>query len=119
MNPLKQLLYIFLCLFVGSLLKMVIPASIPATVYGMILLFLLFASKKVKPEDLDEASKPMLTYLAFLFIPSGVALIEQIEVLKGSLWQMLLAIILSTLLTVFVTGHVVQFFIRRKKGSVK
>ena len=44
MKYVRQLLIILFVSFLGELLKSIIPLSIPASIYGMVLLFL--ASKK-------------------------------------------------------------------------
>ena len=60
MNFLEQFAILIACLFVGSILKALIPLPIPETIYGMAILFILFAIKALKTSDEKEHLKPSL-----------------------------------------------------------
>ena len=65
MNFLEQFAILIACLFVGSILKALIPLPIPETIYGMAILFILFAIKALKTSDEKEHLKPSLKIWAF------------------------------------------------------
>lgn len=114
MKLLKEMLVFIGLLWVGSIMNTYIPLPIPATVYGMILLFILLSTKKIKVEQIKTSSNAMLNILAFLFVPSGVSLIEHANLLKGNVIAILISLILSLFITVFVTGHVVQYIVKKE-----
>lgn len=100
-------LYIFI-LFIGLFLKMIIPAPIPPAVYGMIILFAMLSLKIVKTEEIEPVTTKLLDIMPFLFVPAGVAMINEIDKLKGKILLILVLIFITTFLILFVTGHVVQ-----------
>jgi len=55
MKFLRQILLIFLFSFLGELLRSLIPMPIPASIYGMVLLFIALSAKIVKLEDIRSA----------------------------------------------------------------
>ena len=56
MKYVRQLLIILFVSFFGELLKYIIPLSIPASIYGMVLLFLALELKILKVSDIKETS---------------------------------------------------------------
>ena len=56
MKYVRQLLIILFISFLGELLKYIIPLSIPASIYGMVLLFLALELKILKVSDIKETS---------------------------------------------------------------
>ena len=115
MSVLSQFGVLMLSLLIGTLLKMIIPIPIPATVYGMIGLFILLKIKKIKVEQVEPVSNRLLEILAFLFVPAGVGMINEFDNLKGHILVVCAIIFISNFLTLFVTGHVVQYIQKRGK----
>ena len=119
MSALSQVGVLMISLLIGTLLKMVIPIPIPATVYGMIVLFILLKLKTIKVEQVEPISSKLLANLAFLFVPAGVGMINEFDNLKGHVIVVCAIIFISNFLTLFVTGHVVQFIQKRGKKNDK
>ncbi len=115
MNLIKEMLVFIALLWVGTILNTYIPLPIPATIYGMVMLFVLLLTKTIKVEQIKTTTNGLLNILAFLFVPSGVSLIEHYHLIQGNVLAILTSLILSLFLTVFVTGHVVQFI--NQKGQ--
>lgn len=68
MKFVKQLMIILLFSFIGELLNSIIPLSIPASIYGMILLFIALATKIIKLEQIEDTAEYLLSImLIFLF----------------------------------------------------
>lgn len=101
-------IYVFI-LFIGLGLKMIIPAPIPPAVYGMIILFSMLSFNLIKADDIKPVTNKLLDIMPFLFVPAGVAMINEIDKLKGKILVVLITIFITTFLILFVTGHVVQF----------
>lgn len=115
MSSLIQVGVLMLTMLVGTVLKELIPVPVPATIYGMILLFILLKAKVIKVHDIEPISSRLLAVLAFLFVPAGVGMINEFNSLKGHIVVVFLAIFLSNFITLFVTGHVVQII--QKRGN--
>ncbi len=108
MGKLYQFGLYILILFIGLFLKIVIPAPIPPAVYGMIILYLFLSLKIVKTKDIEPVTTRLLDIMPFLFVPAGVAMINEIGRLRGKILLILVTIFITTFLILFVTGHVVQ-----------
>ena len=113
MKVLRQFGTILVILLLGEGIRMSTGISIPGTVIGMVILFILLMTKVIKLENIDMISKFLLDHLAFLFVPAGVGLISSLDVI-GSAWlPIMMIVIISTVLVVGVTGWTVQL----RKGS--
>lgn len=82
MKFLKQFLIILALSFVGEALKYFLPLPVPASIYGMVLLFILLLTGLVKLEDVQDAGKFLIEIMPVMFIPAGVGLMESWGVLK-------------------------------------
>ncbi|MBQ2886721.1 MAG: CidA/LrgA family protein [Alphaproteobacteria bacterium] len=117
MKYLKQLLIILLISCIGELLNYLINLPIPGSIYGMIILFILLCLGVVKIHHIKEVSKFLIDIMPVLFIPYAVGIIEQFDYLKGSWIQIIIITIVSTIITMVVTGIVSQTIIKHMRGS--
>ena len=98
---------LFVCLL-GEAIAAVLPFPFPASVIGMVLLFLLLACKWLKPRHIQEKSNFLLSNMAFFFIPAGAGLLDYLDVLKANLVPLLVICLVTTPLVFLVTGWTVQ-----------
>ena len=111
MKYVKQFFIILLISFVGELFKYLIPLPIPASIYGMVILFIGLMTGLIRLDDVKDVGK----FLIEMFIPAGVGLIESWGTLKPVLLPVC-AITVVTIVTVMVaTGKLSQWMIRREK----
>ncbi|WP_312654275.1 CidA/LrgA family protein [Proteiniclasticum sp.] len=114
MKVLRQFGTILIILLAGEGIRMSTGISIPGTVIGMVILFILLMTKVIKLENIEMISKFLLDHLAFLFVPAGVGLISSLDVI-GSAWlPIMMIVIISTVLVVGVTGWTVQLLKGRR-----
>ena len=74
MKYLKQFLLILCITFVGELVKYVLPLPIPASIYGMVILFVGLMTGHIKLSSVKEAGKFLIEIMPVMFIPAGVGL---------------------------------------------
>lgn len=117
MNYLKEFVILCACLLLGSLTRKLINFPIPEAVYGMIYLFIALRLKILKPEEIEKTSNGILANLAFLFVPVGVGIMANFDVIQGRILKLLIIVLLGTAITMGVTGIIVQSLQRRKKWS--
>lgn len=115
MNYLKEFVILCVCLFLGVVTRHIINFPIPEAVYGMIYLFIALNFKILKPEDVKQTSDGILKNLAFLFVPVGVGIMANLDVIAGRILKFLILTIIGTALTMGLTGIIVQTLQRRKK----
>ena len=89
-------------------------------IIGLVLLLLtLLLTKKrqiavIFKEDLFNSAEILLNYLPLLFIPVGVGVVMHLSLLEDNLASVVLVIILGTLLTLALTGFVMEKILRKK-----
>lgn len=110
----RQLLIILLISFIGELLRYLIPISIPASIYGMLLLFLALEFKIMKLSDVKDISSFLIELMPIMFVPAGVGLLNSWSVLQPVWIQIVIITIVSTVIVMGVSGLVTQLVIRIK-----
>lgn len=115
MKLLRQLGIVISIAFLGEFLSNMFNLPVPGNVLGMIILLCLLLFKVVKIEMIDDISSFLLGYLPFFFIPAGVGLISNLDLLRDKWLTILLICTLSTIITMIVTGLTIQFIKRRMK----
>ncbi|MBG9978711.1 CidA/LrgA family protein [Ruoffia tabacinasalis] len=124
MDKLKQLFWLLLFSYIGELLSLVISpfVAIPGSVIGMVVLFLALHFNILPIEKVEDVGTWLTDNMAFLFVPAGVGLMTQFEVLGGNVWwQLLIILFVTTALMMWCVGTVVQKLIdkRQNKGAKK
>lgn len=112
-----QFLIIATFAFIGELLHWFIPLPIPASIYGIVLLFIALELKWVKVSDIREVSSFLIAVMPIMFIPAAAGLMESWGAVKSSVWEYTLITIVSTFVVMGVSGAVTQFVIWRGKKN--
>ena len=114
MKYVKQFMIIMLFSFLGELLHGLLPFPVPASIYGLILLFVALCIGMIKEEQIKETADFLVEIMPVLFIPAGVGLMTQWEALKKLLLPLILVITLGTFFTMVVTGKVTDGILKKK-----
>ncbi|MFI3225807.1 MAG: CidA/LrgA family protein [Clostridia bacterium] len=117
MKYMYQFAVILTVTFIGETLNYLIDLPIPASIYGLIIMFTLLATKIIKLEQVRETGKYLVIIMQFMFIPPCVAMIETWSSLEGILLPIMLITIVSTVVVFVVTGKVSDFIIDRSKSK--
>ena len=108
-----QFLIIMVFAFVGELLHHFIPLPIPASIYGILLLFLALEFKILKVKDIKETSSFLIAIMLIMFLPPAVGIVESWGLIKGSWLPYVLVIGISTVVVMAVSGLVTQMIVRK------
>ena len=119
MKYLGQIFIILLVSFVGELLNTLVPLPIPASIYGIILLFCLLEFRVIPLRAVKETGDFLVSIMQLMFIPAAVGLMDQFQSLRAILLPFLVINLVGLVVTFAVTGRVTQFFLRREKGAKK
>lgn len=118
MKYLKQLTVILVVSLVAEALGYFIPLPVPASVYGLILMFILLCTGIVKLDMVQDVADFFLQIMPFFFVAPTVKLMTSFDAIRGNILVLLLMSFVSTVVVIFVTGHVAQFIMRlRKRGK--
>ena len=104
----------------GPAVSYMLPFDFPGTLIAMFLLLILMGTGLIKEEALSESASFFSRYMALFFVPAGVEVIENFELLRSA-WLEIAAISLISLFVTFffaakaveVTEYLIQ---RRKEG---
>ena len=119
MKYLKQFFLILVLSFIGEVLHAVIPLSVPASIYGIILLFTGLMTGIVPLESVKDAGTFLIEIMPVMFVPAAVGLIESWDLLSDKLLSYVIVTFLTTFVVMAVTGMVTQKVIsgRKEKNS--
>lgn len=117
MKYLKQFLIILLISLIGEILKYIIPLPIPASIYGMVILFICLMTGFIKLEDVKETGKFMIEIMPVMFIPAGVGLITSWGVLKSMFIPVCIITVVTLVTVMAVTGLLSQKVIRKERDA--
>lgn len=106
---LKEFSIILIIYFLGELLHKISGLPIPGNVVGMLILFLGLYTGIIKLKMIGKISDFLLDNLVFFFLPAGVSLITCFSLLEGKWTAILEVSLISTVVTLGVTGLTVEF----------
>lgn len=115
MKYVRQFLLILAISFIGELLKYVLPLPIPASIYGMAILFAGLMTGFIKLEAVKDTGKFLIEIMPLMFIPAGVGLMVSWGRLKPVLVPVCIVTVVTIITVMAVTGRVSQFVIRRDR----
>ena len=115
MKYLTQFLIIMGFTLLGEALQRLIPLPIPASVYGLLLLFAALCCKVVKLEQVKQTAGFLTSILPILFVSPAVGIVEDWGLIAGDLIPILILLVGSTVLTFGIAGRTAQAFL--KKGG--
>ena len=119
MKYLKQFLIILTISLIGEILKSLIPLPIPASIYGMVILFVCLLTGVIKLEDVRDVGTFLIQIMPVMFIPAGVELMASWNVLSPVLVPASVITVVALITVMVVTGRVSQKIIRidRKRSK--
>lgn len=108
MKYLTQFLRILAFTLAGELLQRLVPLPIPASVYGLVLLFGALNTGLVKLEQVKDAGGFLISILPILFVSPAVGILDNWGAIRGALIPILVLTLLSTVLTFGIAGRATQ-----------
>ena len=118
MKYLLQFCRILLISFASEILHEILPLPIPASIYGIIVLFGLLESGLLPLEKVRETGRFLIEIMPVMFIPAAIGIVETFDLIAPSLLNYVITVVVSTVLVMGVSGAVTQLVIRSKaKGG--
>ncbi|CCZ03331.1 MAG: CidA/LrgA family protein [Clostridiales bacterium] len=115
MKYLRQFLMILAISFIGEILKYFLPLPIPASIYGMMILFIGLLTGIIPLEAVKDVGKFLIEIMPVMFIPAGVGLMSSWVNLKPVLLPVSIITVVSIVTVMIATGRTSQWIIRRGK----
>lgn len=115
MKYLRQFAVIIGISFLGELCHSLIPAPIPASIYGMVLLFLGLWTKVIKLEQVKETGTYLVNIMAVLFVCPAVGLLNCWDVIRDNFLSITAVTVISLVITFAVAGLVTQACMKKEE----
>lgn len=117
---LHQAFILSLILLISNGISAILPIPMPASVIGLVLLFIALCTKIVKLEEVEGISNHLSTIITFLFVPSGISLINSLDIMKTSGLQILFIIFVATFVIMALIGWSASYLLKvRRAHSAK
>ena len=110
MKYLRQFTIIIAVTFLAEVLAWLVPAPIPASIYGLVIMFLAFYFKIVKVAAVRETATFFIEIMPVIFIPAGAGIIVAGDLLVKNLLPFTIITIISTIAVIASSGLITQYF---------
>ncbi|MCB8821506.1 CidA/LrgA family protein [Microvirga rosea] len=121
-----SLTLILFCQLVGEVIARGLGWPIPGPVLGMIVMLAALGVRdrirKYRPafgRQVDATGQGLLAHLSLLFIPAGVGVMQRLDILTEYGWALLVALVVSTFITLVVTVLAFVFVSRLTETSAR
>lgn len=115
MKYVMQFLLIIAFSFVGELLHALLPVPIPASIYGILLLFAALELKIVRVRQIREVSSFLIGIMPIMFIPAAVGLMDSWHIIETHWLSYVVLIVVTTVVVMAAAGYATQLLL--KKGG--
>lgn len=117
MKYLKEFLIILGVTCIGEIIRYLVPLPIPASIYGLVLMFLLLYTRVIKLDQVRTAAQFLIEIMPVMFIPAAVALMDSWPSLQPIIIPALVTIIVTNIVVMVVTGKTAEFIIHKDGGK--
>lgn len=118
-NFFQQVLTISIILLISHIIESFMPIPMPASVIGLVLMFVALTTGIVKLEQVEAVGTALTNNIGFLFVPAGISVINSLGVLSSSPILIILLIIISTILLLVCTGIFSQLIMKPSEKTSK
>ncbi len=101
---LRSFILIYLCLYAGLAIASLLPITIPGSIIGMLILFVLLSLQILPAKWVKPSCHLLIRYMALLFVPIGVGVMQYYEVLKAQFGPVVVSCFISTLVVLVIVS---------------
>lgn len=114
---LQQAFVFAFIMLLANLIVGILPFPMPASVMGLILLFIALCLKIVKLEQVESLGNSLTGLISFLFVPSGISVMNSLGIMGQYGVQIVLIIIIATIILLAITGWTATALLNLKKNQ--
>lgn len=97
----------------AEIIKYLVPLPVPASIYGLILLFLLLKCGALKLEQIEHTGGLLLELMPLLLVPASVSFLTVSDAIQEILLPVLMMGFAGTTAVMIITGRLSQTLVRR------
>ncbi|ARJ67319.1 murein hydrolase transporter LrgA [Magnetospirillum sp. ME-1] len=105
---------LLLCQLAGEVLVRLSGLPLPGPVVGMVILFIGLVIRGRVPDGLENVTRNIFANFPLLFVPASVGVMVHFKVIAAEALPIAAGVLVSTVLTLVVSGRLMQFLMRRK-----
>ncbi len=111
----QELLILLAINYLGIIIQKLFNLPLPGTIIGMIIFFILLCTGIIKEEKIQNICNYLIKIMIVLLVPPIVSLLENFHIIKGDLIKIIFLLVVTTGITMVVTGKTVEILIRMKE----
>ena len=118
----RSLVILYIMLYLGNLIAHYVPAGVPGSIWGLLLLFLGLTTRLIHLDWIYLGASLLIRFMAVLFVPVSVGIIKYSDLLIEQVNILLIPNVVSTCVTLVFMGllgnhlfHLQSFTHKRKK----
>jgi len=92
-----------------------LPIPMPASVIGMVILFILLCTKVIKLEQVEGLGMSLNSKIGFFFVPAGISVINSLGLMQKYGIAICLVIFVATVILLGVTGLFSDMLLRHSE----
>ncbi|UVC28100.1 CidA/LrgA family protein [Pantoea sp. SOD02] len=100
----RAFVIIYAALYAGMGISSLLPITIPGSIIGMLLLFLLLALQIMPVEWVKPGCHLLIRYMALLFVPISVGVMGYTDILTEQFGPIVVSCIVSTFMVLLIVG---------------
>jgi len=101
---LRSFILIYICLYAGIAIAALLPITIPGSIIGMLILFILLSLQILPAKWVKPSCHLLIRYMALLFVPIGVGVMQYVDVIKQQFGPVVVSCFISTLVVLVVVS---------------
>ncbi|MFC4401505.1 CidA/LrgA family protein [Gracilibacillus xinjiangensis] len=112
-----QIAVLFLFNYTGETIQTSLNLTIPGSIIGMLLFFVLLLTKVIPEKIIKDGIDLLIKDMPLFFVPVTVGVIEFFDFLKGKGSLLLLISFLSTMVVIFTTSYLSDRLLRKEANT--
>lgn len=108
---------LFLCQLAGEIAVRLTGTPVPGPVIGMIVLLAVLAARGRVPTVLGNTADNLLRNMPLMFVPAGVGILQQLDVVARYGVRLVVVVVVSTLVAMVTTAWVFQALAHKHRQS--
>ncbi|RPH30598.1 hypothetical protein EHN07_01930 [Buttiauxella warmboldiae] len=101
---LRSFILVYICLYAGIAVASLLPITIPGSIIGMLMLFILLSLQILPAKWVKPGCHLLIRYMALLFVPIGVGVMQYVDVIKQQFGPVVVSCFISTLVVLVVVS---------------
>lgn len=117
MKYFKQAFVIIVITLIAEVLSYLLPLPIPASIYGMIILFICLMTGWIRLDQVENVGEWLIAVMPAMFVVPGAGFITSWSSLQPHLLSWTVIITVTTILVMAVAGFIAQYLQTRQNAK--